>query len=175
MIYFIQAGNDGPIKIGKAQSPEARRRELQTGNHEKLNLIKVIPGESEREDSIHNDLQDYQYRTGSEWFSAKPEVLAYIDKVARVDYERIDGDPIAVIWRSDSEPFITDYCPFCGERHSCNGEDGWTEVGCFDQPLFEDQLLFPRLETRAAADGIVLKQSDGYVVRTRKILNQHES
>ena len=103
MIYFIQAGNDGPIKIGKAQSPEARRRELQTGNHEKLNLIKVIPGESEREDSIHNDLRSHQYRPRSEWFSATPEVLAYIDKVARVDYERIDGVAIAVIWRSDSQ------------------------------------------------------------------------
>ncbi len=169
MIYFIQAGNDGPIKIGKAQNPEARRRELQTGNHEKLNLIKVITGDSEREDSIHNDLRSHQYRARSEWFSATPEVLAYIDKVARVDYERIDGVAIAVIWRSDSELFMTDYCPFCGDRHTCPGEDGLTEVGCFEQSLFENQLLFPWSSTRTitTAEGMVLKQSDGYIVRTR--------
>ena len=129
MIYFIRAGDDGPIKIGKAQNPEARRKNLQTGNHERLSLIEEIPGDQEREDSIHNDLRSHQYRPRSEWFSATPEVLAYIDKVARVDYERIDGVAIAVIWRSDSQLFMTDYCPFCGERHDCSGEDGWTEVG----------------------------------------------
>ena len=166
MIYFIQAGNDGPIKIGKAQSPKARLRELQTGNHEKLDLIKEIPGDKDREDSIHNDLRSHRYRAGSEWFSATPEVLAYIDKVARVCYERIDGVAIAVIWGSDSELFITDYCPFCGERHYYDGEDGWTEVGCFDESLFGDRLLFP-VETRTAADDTILKQSDGYIVRTR--------
>ena len=166
MIYFIQAGNDGPIKIGKAQSPETRRRELQTGNHEKLNLIKVIPGDSEREYSIHNDLRSHQYRARSEWFSPTPEVLAYINKVARVGYERIDGVAIAVIWRSDSELFMTDYCPFCGERHYCSGEDGLADVGCFDESLFGDRLLFP-VETRTAADDTILKQSDGYIVRTR--------
>ena len=166
MIYFIQAGNDGPIKIGKAQNPEARRRELQTGNHKKLKLITEIPGDKEREDSIHNDLQDHQYRAGSEWFKATREVLDYINKIARVCYEHIDGVAIAVIWRSDSELFITDYCPFCGERHYYDGEDGWTEVGCFDESLFGDRLLFP-VETRTAADDTILKQSDGYIVRTR--------
>ena len=161
MIYFIQAGNDGPIKIGYAQNSSARRRELQTGNHEELNLITEIPGGKDREDTIHNDLRSYRYR--GEWFRATSAVLAYIDKVAQVEYEPIDGIEIAVIWRSDSEPFITDYCPFCGERHYCNGEDGWTEVGCFDQSLW----LFPRV-VRTAADGTVLKQSDGYIVRTRE-------
>ena len=163
MIYFIQAGNDGPIKIGKAQSPEARRRELQTGNHEKLNLIKEIPGDADRENSIHKDLGSYRYRDRSEWFRATPEVLAYIDKVARVEYELINGIATALIWRSDNAPFITDYCPFCGERHSCDGEDGRTEVGCFD----ESPCLFP-MDDRTVADGTVLKQSDGYIVRTRK-------
>lgn len=165
MIYFIQAGNDGPIKIGKAQNSEARRRDLQTGNHEKLKLITEIPGDKEREDSIHNDLRSDRYR--GEWFSATPKVLAYIDKVARVDYEIIGGIARAVIWRNDNEPFITDYCPFCGDRHNYSGEDGWIEVGCFDKTLF--QLLIPKLRMRTAEDGTVLKQSDGYVVRTRKM------
>ncbi len=161
MIYFIQAGNDGPIKIGKAQSPEARRRELQTGNHEKLNLIKEIPGDVERENSIHNDLRSHRYR--GEWFSPTPEVLDYIDEIARVDYQHVNGVAIAVIWRNDSELFITDYCPFCGERHYYEGEEGRTEVGCFD----ESPCLFP-MDDRTVADGTVLKQSDGYIVRTRK-------
>ena len=167
MIYFIQAGCNGPIKIGYAQSPEARRRELQTGNHEKLNLIVAIPGDPERERSIHNDLRNHRYRVHSEWFCSKREVLDYIDKVAQVDYKHINGVAIAVIWRSDDNPFITDCCPFCGVRHTYYGEDGWREVGCFDGSLFGDRLLFP-VETRTAADGTILKQSDGYIVCTRK-------
>ena len=95
MIYFIQAGNDGPIKIGYAQNSSARRRELQTGNHEELNLITEIPGGKDREDTIHNDLRSYRYR--GEWFRATPEVLAYIGKVAQVEYEPINGIKIAVI------------------------------------------------------------------------------
>ena len=90
-----------------------------------------------------------------------------------MDYEHINSVAIAVIWHNDSEPFITDYCPFCGERHPYSDEDGWTEVWCFDQPLFKNQLSFPKLETRTTVEGIVLKQSDGYIVRTRKILNPH--
>ena len=84
-----------------------------------------------------------------------------------MDYEIIDGIAIAIIWRNDNELLITDYCPFCGEHHKYFGEDGWTEVECFDQ-----LVLFPGLGGRIAADGKFLKQSDGYIVRTRPILNQ---
>ena len=46
MIYFIQVENNGPIKIGTAINPEQRLKDLQIGNHKKLNLIEVIPGKS---------------------------------------------------------------------------------------------------------------------------------
>ena len=166
MIYFIQAGGDGPIKIGYAQNSESRRKELQTGNHKELSLIGEIPGNKDREDSIHNYLQDDRYRAGSEWFKPTPKVLDYIDEVTRVDYKIIGGIARAIIWRNDNE-LITDYCPFCGDRHNYSGEDGLTEAGCSDRMLF--QLLIPKLRRRTAKDDTVLKQSDGYIVRTRKM------
>src|ERR1035437_7766886 len=43
-VYFIQAGSEGPIKIGIADSPALRLRELQTGNHLPLTLLKAVPG-----------------------------------------------------------------------------------------------------------------------------------
>ena len=43
VIFFIQAGHDGPIKIGKAVDPEKRLQTLQTGTHEMLRLLAVIP------------------------------------------------------------------------------------------------------------------------------------
>lgn len=74
MIYFIQAGHDGPIKIGKAVDPQQRLRTLQTGTHETLRLLAVIPGDHEREAEIHRRLAAHRQR--GEWFAATAEVLA---------------------------------------------------------------------------------------------------
>jgi hypothetical protein len=42
-VYFIQAGESGPIKIGKTTcSPLERLRTLQGGHYEKLHLVGVI-------------------------------------------------------------------------------------------------------------------------------------
>jgi len=43
MVYFIQAGFKGCIKIGFAIDPENRLRQLQTANHEKLDLFRTWP------------------------------------------------------------------------------------------------------------------------------------
>lgn len=41
-VYFIQKGY-GSVKIGVAEDPERRLRELQTGNHGRLHLIAKLP------------------------------------------------------------------------------------------------------------------------------------
>lgn len=45
MIYFIQAGESGPIKIGVALDPCKRLAELQTGHYEGLRIIGLMDGE----------------------------------------------------------------------------------------------------------------------------------
>jgi hypothetical protein len=44
-IYFVQQGSWGPVKIGIANDPLARRSKLQTGNPQELHLRHVVPGD----------------------------------------------------------------------------------------------------------------------------------
>jgi len=66
MIYFIQAG-EGAVKIGFAKDVKKRFRELQTGNHETLKLLKEIAGEEELEQEIHLLVNRYHVR--GEWYA----------------------------------------------------------------------------------------------------------
>ncbi len=54
MIYFIQAGKNGPIKIGKSENPKERLSQLQTANYQKLILLWILPeNDAWTEDSVH--------------------------------------------------------------------------------------------------------------------------
>ena len=71
MIYFIQVGDKGAVKIGFAKDVEKRFAALQTGNHETLKLLKEIQGEIELEQEIHSLLGNYHLR--GEWYN--PDVM----------------------------------------------------------------------------------------------------
>lgn len=79
MVYAIQAGESGPIKIGRASDPAKRRTELQAGHYEVLRLIAVIdPGRSAQktEKALHASLVEHRIR--GEWFHPHPEVLELV-------------------------------------------------------------------------------------------------
>lgn len=72
--YFIQAGADGPIKIGKADNPEKRVAELQTGSPDVLRLIGKLKGDCEKD--LHARFHKLHLR--GEWFSPDVRLLAFI-------------------------------------------------------------------------------------------------
>ena len=74
MIYFIQAGDNGAVKIGFAKDVKKRFAALQTGNHETLKLLKEIAGEEELEQEIHLLVKNYHVR--GEWYA--PDVMENI-------------------------------------------------------------------------------------------------
>jgi hypothetical protein len=76
MIYFIQAGNNGPIKIGIAKNPSKRLSQLQVGATEELRLLGVMNGTEQHENDIHHQFAVHRVR--GEWFSPTPELLTYI-------------------------------------------------------------------------------------------------
>ena len=49
MIYFIQAGEHGPVKIGVAQNPSARLAALQTGSPTPLRLMAQLHAEGDEQ------------------------------------------------------------------------------------------------------------------------------
>ena len=77
MIYFIQQGDTGPIKIGYTDgSVENRLRTLQTGSPKKLTLLGFITGTQEQEKLLHRFF--HAERIAGEWFEPTPNLKAYL-------------------------------------------------------------------------------------------------
>ena len=76
MIYFIQAGDGGPIKIGLARDAHVRAKGLQTAHYETLRIIGIVEGDFETETRLHNLFANYRLR--GEWFKPCTEILDYI-------------------------------------------------------------------------------------------------
>jgi hypothetical protein len=76
-IYFIQQGEDGPIKVGYSTSPKERLKALQTASPYALHLFKVVEGNEEMEKQIHSRFAEVQLQ--GEWFQPTESLLAYIE------------------------------------------------------------------------------------------------
>lgn len=86
MIYFVQAGNGGPIKIGRTGDLGSRLRELQTASPFELSLLGVMPEESD----LHQAFQDGLIR--GEWFQPTHQLMEYIERFAQREPNQWWGD-----------------------------------------------------------------------------------
>lgn len=78
-VYFIQADENGPIKIGfTADDPKRRLAQLQTGNPHCLRLLGAIGGDTARERQFHSELA--AWRLQGEWFEPHATVLAAVNE-----------------------------------------------------------------------------------------------
>lgn len=78
-VYFIQVGEDGPIKIGFSRNPKERLEDLQGANFERLRLVYFCPGSRENESQLHAWFR--AARGCGEWF--KP-VVGIADLIVRL-------------------------------------------------------------------------------------------
>ena len=78
LVYFI-ASDAGPIKIGKAISPERRLKELQTGHPAKLTILATCGGGREQEKRYHARFA--AHRLSGEWFARCAEIEAEITRL----------------------------------------------------------------------------------------------
>ncbi|WP_298800026.1 GIY-YIG nuclease family protein [uncultured Devosia sp.] len=72
-VYFIQSGQNGPIKIGVAKDVRKRLWQLQTSSHEPLTLLGTCDGDEALEAEFH--LQFSQFHIRGEWFAPDPLLL----------------------------------------------------------------------------------------------------
>jgi len=94
MIYFIQSGTSGPIKIGyTSRDINDRLKQLQTGSWEQLTIIKAIDGDIGFEQELHRSFATYHIR--GEWFWPVNQIKEYInDYVEYIPRAIIDTQPI---------------------------------------------------------------------------------
>lgn len=72
-VYFIRAGEIGPVKIGKADDPAVRMAEFQTAHYEDLSLLRTLPGGRAEEAWFHRHFRHMRIRR--EWFQFCPSML----------------------------------------------------------------------------------------------------
>lgn len=92
-VYFIQAGDGGEIKIGTAQNPWARLKELQTGNGKQLRLLAVVPGGPREEGELHDRFRAHGIR--GEWFAPHAEIITFVEGVTAAQREKPPSPPPA--------------------------------------------------------------------------------
>jgi hypothetical protein len=86
MIYFVQVGIDGPIKIGYTKNMANRLIGLQSDNPYKLIVLGVMDGDVVKEGALHIKFDEYRIR--GEWFWPVKPILSYIES----NTEKFDND-----------------------------------------------------------------------------------
>ena len=78
MIYFIQQGKSGPIKIGYTGNNDISKRmeTIQIYAPEKLTLLGYIEGDQGQEKLLHQLF--HSYRLNGEWFEPVPPIINHI-------------------------------------------------------------------------------------------------
>lgn len=77
VVYFIQAGESGPIKIGFTERPVAHRlSNLQTASADELRALVCVSGTRQHESDLHFRFRDHHIR--GEWFKPAADLLEYI-------------------------------------------------------------------------------------------------
>ena len=77
ILYVVQRGDDGPIKVGISRNLRQRVRVLQNGNAERVNVLRRYRM-LDIEKAIHRGLGRY-LRLEGEWFAA--DLLPLIDRL----------------------------------------------------------------------------------------------
>jgi len=132
MIYFIRAKGSGAVKIGFTDGdPRRRLSQLQTGNHEPLELIGTSHGDKADESYIHEVL--HKYHLNGEWFEGHADVIDYVKKSCHRPLSLYLGTYGLRVWRVSG--VITE-----GDREGV----GYEAICCGFSPLPPDVSLLIR-------------------------------
>lgn len=82
LVYFIQSGTNGPIKVGTTTDIDKRLFALQAGNPERLVLMATTPGGHALERELHALLA--RGALGREWFKRDtPGLMETVEHILR--------------------------------------------------------------------------------------------
>jgi len=89
-VYFLQCGDDGPIKIGYSRggNAEGRLTVAQVYNPFLLHLLCVMPGGRRVELELHNKFD--QFRISGEWFEPNRGLLDLIQTLPPINLTTMD-------------------------------------------------------------------------------------
>jgi hypothetical protein len=82
-VYFVQAGESGPIKIGFSTDPDRRIKTLRTAMSEELIVLKVVKGSRQLEKTLHDQFSEINRR--GEWYEPTTELLEFVSGLEASD------------------------------------------------------------------------------------------
>jgi hypothetical protein len=85
-VYFIQAGDTGPVKIGISGNVERRLGELQRMERQPLRVLATFEGNRSDEKSLHEMYA--AHRIHGEWFNPAPEIIQNAHNIAAAEVEK---------------------------------------------------------------------------------------
>lgn len=96
MIYFIQAEDGGPVKIGyTGSSVKSRLTTLQVSSSKKLNVLAKIRGSKTFEKHLHNKFD--HLRISGEWFKPEQELLNFIAELVELEISDLPREDRSII------------------------------------------------------------------------------
>jgi hypothetical protein len=94
-VYFVQAGTDGPVKIGFTTSPSLRLSAIQIGSAKRLRLVCAVPGGRCLEMALHKAFAGAQM--SGEWFKPTPKLVAMMAELAETNKDGAGPSNISAI------------------------------------------------------------------------------
>lgn len=101
-VYFIGEQDDGPVKIGVAKDPITRLRGMQTGNPRRLRVERLLIGDRDLEQLLHQIWRDFAIVSptrannpdagpGTEWFESeiRDRLFPVVDTAAAAQVEYV--------------------------------------------------------------------------------------
>lgn len=80
VIYFLQAGEDGPFKIGyTSRRSEVRRQACQTYNHQPIRIAAECAGDKHLEERTHAYLA--AHHLSGEWYANHQDVREVVSAI----------------------------------------------------------------------------------------------
>jgi hypothetical protein len=117
LVYFIQMGEDGPIKIGfTLRGVESRQRTLAISSPFELRVLGVLNrrGTKERERELHAQFRHAHMR--GEWFRPEPDLVAFITSHAAQPQPATKKPKLRATteWEQSAQDFIWTYLEWKG-------------------------------------------------------------
>jgi hypothetical protein len=100
-VYFIQAQEGGPVKIGWTYNPVRRLKDLQSASPYKLVIRKLVPGTQRLEHYLHQRYESH--RLEGEWFEAQLDMpgCLHVDGLSTANW--LDDDTKVRVFEREAQ------------------------------------------------------------------------
>lgn len=90
VVYFIQCGDSGPVKIGQTRNVLKRLAELQSSHHETLVVRCALPLVDGLEAHLHRSFEAQRIR--GEWFRFEGGLVEFLEEAKRTGRGALDPE-----------------------------------------------------------------------------------